>query len=469
LGITLPQSVDELKSLVPGLDKVLRAWALEQARKLYKAMMEAMDGILAEHRPQGWRVVQIRLVSYQTFLGAIRVRRRVYQDGDLRRRYLLDEFLGMSKGDHFTLALKEMILALPVGMPYRRSCETLSRLADIHLSHQTLHRLVQMVAERRRDGMAREIEALKEAGELPVGEGRQPRQLFMEADAVFLSQQRQPQKKLEVKLGIAYEGWEQVSRDRFRTVNKTLYAAVNTGGDDFWAGMTVKLHKKYDLASVKQAVIGGDGASWVKDGAAYVGGRFQLDRYHLQRALTRALGRDQQTKQAVCQAVELGDAGSAVEILANAERKTRGEAAERIHHTRVYLESNASGLVDYRLGMGGGEAVGLRRTGAIEGNIDKFVARRMKNQGMSWSVKGARSLLYLRLLIYEGKLHEWLARPIPTPDIYIPIRKVRRLVTQLSAQEPDDWLKASMPALCGPHASRPWVTMLRSLVETPTI
>lgn len=43
------------------------------------------------------------------------------------------------------------------------------------------------------------------------------------------------------------------------------------------------------------------------------------------------------------------------------------------------------------------------------------------------------------------------------------------LVNRLSMYQPDDWLKAEMPALHGPFASRPWVKVIRALSEVPVL
>ena len=40
-----------------------------------------------------------------------------------------------------------------------------------------------------------------------------------------------------------------------------------------------------------------------------------------------------------------------------------------------------------------------------------------------------------------------------------------RIITKFSSQQPDEWLKIRLPALSGPHASCPWVTLLKSLSE----
>jgi hypothetical protein len=106
----------------------------------------------------------------------------------------------------------------------------------------------------------------------------------------------------------------------------------------------------------------------------------------------------------------------------------------------------------------------------MEGNVDKLVVRRMKNQGMSWSIKGIRRLLCVRFLVLEGKLTSWLSDKNPAiPQLNLPKKKVHRIVTRLSAQEPDAWLQAGLPALYGPNASRPWVNVLRTITETPNL
>jgi hypothetical protein len=147
--------------------------------------------------------------------------------------------------------------------------------------------------------------------------------------------------------------------------------------------MTLKLQKKYDLTGVMDTIVGGDGARWVKEGATYVSGRFQLDRYHLNRELTAALGRDKETKSKVWHACQCGDVETALQTMGEAMRQTRacpgstespihgelqgeprseqsrrGEQAQRIAHACNYLKENRSGLVDYRLGLGE-EAKGL--------------------------------------------------------------------------------------------------------------
>ena len=374
----------------------------------------------------------------------------------------------MDKHCHITPGVKGLALELAAVMPYRRSAEVLRKTSAIDLPHQTIWRLLQKVADPYLEKRKQELKWFKETGEMPGGEGRGVARLMIEADGVILSLQREKEKRAEVKLGIAYEGWEQVGKNRHRTVNKTAFAAV-AGEQDFWAGMSLKLQEKYDLSCIGETIVGGDGAWWVKEGASYMGGRFQLDNYHLNRELTTAFSQDRQTKGKVWQACQGGKVDTALQIMAEAISQAHGDHAKRLMRAYNYLKDNSQGLGDYRLALGDAGKK-LRRTGAIEGNVDKMVVRRMKNQGMNWTKKGIVRLLCVRLLVLEDKLTDWLANTNPVEQqISIPKKRLRRLVNRLSMHEPDDWLKTALPALAGPYPSRPWVQALKSLSRVPAL
>ncbi len=466
MDISLPNSATELKDFLQGLDQYLLDKALEWARKCYKAILERIDELIAGSRSKDLKIEHRRQVWYQTCLGPIRIKRRQYKDGNKRRRCLLDELVGMGKYWHTTLKVQELALEMASLMSYRKSAGLLKKTTPIDLSHQTIWRMVGKVADPYLEKEEKELQWFLETGELGKGEGRRVPFLLIEADGVILSLQREQERKAEVKLGITYEGWERVGRDRYQTVNKTAFASVGDK-EAFWGGLMVKLGKIYDLSRIRDSVVGGDGAGWVKEGASYVNGRFQLDRYHLQKELCLALGRERQTKGRIWEACEHGEVAVGLKIISETMQRAKGEQLQKLARIYRYLQENSSGLGDYRLELGE-EGQTLRRTGAIEGNIDKLIVRRMKNQGMSWSLQGIRRLLCVRFLMLEKKLSQLLENNQPAQtlrELALPSRKIRRVVSQLSIQEPDEWLKARLPALYGPHASRPWVRMLKSLVN----
>lgn len=466
---SLPQSAEELKSFLVRLDERLREKALEWAGKCYKAILETLDSLLAATRPKKTVIEHKREAWYQTCLGPIRVSRRQYRGQDGKRHCLLDELLGMGKYQHTTVVVQENALELASSIPYRRTAEILRKVSAIDMPHQTIWRLLARAADRYLKESDRQLSSFLETGEIPQSQGKKVSALLVEADGVMLSLQRERAKKAEVKVGIAYEGWAKVGKDRYQTINKMTHADV-AGGDAFWTGMSLKLHKKYDLAAVQDTVVGGDGAGWVKEGANYINGRFQLDRYHLNRELCSALGPNKADKARVWEACERGDGQGGLAILMEAARKARGEQAARLAKACAYLRDNLSGLGDYRQGLAD-KSHALRRTGAMEGNVDKLVVRRMKNQGMNWTIRGIRRMLCVRSLVREGKLADCISsscqpgRPIKP----MPIRRARRIIREAFVQDYTAWLQADLPALYGPHAFRPWVRALKALSATPII
>ena len=466
MDISLPNSATELKDFLRQLDHKLKEKALEWARQYYKMILEQVDKVFAQHKDKQLEIEHCRAVWYRTCLGEVKINRRQYVDKQGRRSCLLDSVMGMDRHNHTTAKVQELALEMASFMPYRRSAEVLQKASAIDLPHQTIWRLVGKAADPYLAQEDQELKWFMETGEIPQGEGKRVSRLLVEADGVILSLQREKERRTEVKLGIAYEGWQKVGKDRYRTVNKTAFSTIGSE-NVFWSGLTLKLHKTYDLAGVRDTIVGGDGASWIKAGAEYVGGRFQLDRYHLNRELCAAFGRDNQIKRKVWEACERGDVARGLETIIEAMKQTRGESALRMARAYHYIQDNSAGIGDYRSSLGP-EGCTLRRTGAMEGNIDKLIVRRMKNQGMSWTVRGIRRLLCVRFLILEKKLTGWLEienHPSKLTRMTLPKKNRRRIVTKLSMQEPDEWIKGHMPALYGPHASRPWVKMLKSFSE----
>jgi hypothetical protein len=463
LKTSLIKNAEELKQLVISLEKDILSKAIECAREVFGRLLEQIDSLIRQYRPADLRITHKRSTWYRTWLGPIRITRRQYRGQDGKYRYLLDELMGMDKHRHTTSAVKEIACRLAGEMPFRRSAEVLSRTTSIDLSYKTIHRLTQIVPAYSQDETDRAITWLEETGELPQSKGRETSRLMIEADGVVLPLQREAAHKAEVKLGIAYEGWRKVGKDRYSTTNKTYHAdIVNT--DRFWTGMTLKLHQRYDL-SRPQYVIGGDGAAWIKEGVDYLGGQYQLCRYHLNRALCHALGHDKETLKSVRHDFNRGEFDAALKQLQKAVNSAKDEKTKDIRRVIKYIKSNDSGLKDYREGVSYQDDA-LRRTGAIEGNIDKLIVRRMKNQGMSWSRQGIRRMLWLRINIREGTLADCLCPHIgDTTPIALPEKQIRRVIDRTISYDYSDYFNAGIPAFTGPHASHYWVQILKSLTR----
>ena len=126
---------------------------------------------------------------------------------------------------------------------------------------------------------------------------------------------------------------------------------------------------------------------------------------------------------------------------------------------RGHIMANCHGLRDYRLEVGGGD--GLRSLAAIEGNVNKLVANRMKKRGMSWTINGAQRMARLIRLRERGQLESWISRMNGLGNSQPPERKPTSGKTR--QKHAAAWLEAGMPALCGPHQNRHWVQVLGAL------
>jgi len=463
LKTSLANNDKELKQVLNDLEKLILTKAYEWARNIFKTIIEQIDNLIKRYREKTLAIEHKRSVWYMTRLGKIRIERRQYRDQNGKYYYPLDRLLGMKKYRHITADVNEFALELAASTTFRKTEEILRKITAIDLSHQTVHRLLARVADTYLEQKEQDKKWFRTTGELPNSENKRVARLFMEADGVMLPLQRAKARKVEVKLGITYEGWNKIGRDRYQTVNKMFHADI-ASGDTFWAGMALKLHEKYDLAGIKDIIVGGDGGSWIKDGVDYFGGKFQLCRYHLNREIRYKLGSKGKAIKSLYESINNEDTDAIYTTLNEVALMVKGDKAKEIKELWRYIKANASGLRDYRHTVI--SEVGLRRTGAIEGNVDKLIVRRMKNQGMSWTLDGIRRMLAVRFLLREGKLNDWLCHRNDKVYKYgATTRRINHVIDKTMKDNYMDWFSAGLPALYGPHSSRPWVKILKSLSE----
>ena len=148
-------------------------------------------------------------------------------------------------------------------------------------------------------------------------------------------------------------------------------------------------------------------------------------------------------------------------LLIQAQQRAFGDEVKEICRLRGYLLGNAFGLRDYRLEV---EGDSLRGLGAIEGNVDKLVANRMKKRGMSWTIKGARRMARLISLREMGKLHSWITHK-DKPGVSGRPKRETIKAKQAPGKDNGAWLEVGLPALYGPHQNRPWAKILRALAH----
>jgi hypothetical protein len=463
----IEEVVAEVKANPGKWEEMVQEIGYGVAQRIGVMLLERLDEQLMEGRGEGLRVVGCRGGGGATLFGDIWVRRRVYRERGGQYRCLLDEAIGLRKRCQSSPRLEALATYLCTHLPFGKSEEVLKGLVPGGISHTTIHRLVGRVVDGYMEEEAGEVAEVFEEGVVPESEGRVVSPLLVEGDGVNISLQREEERRGEIKVAVAYEGWEPVGKDRYRLKEKTSHVGMMSGRE-LWESFSVLLAKRYDLGRIDQIVVGGDGSEWVKEGAEMLGGIYQLDRFHLLRALRRGLRDDQVGP--VYEACVVGDVARADELLRQAQTAVKGEAAKRISELRGYILNNADGLRDYRLEVGYRE--GLRGLGTIESNVDKLVASRMKKRGMSWTKRGGDRMARLINLRERGELHLWV-NGLHQSDGHK--RTVPRFKLRPESDKPTEnkyrvWLEAGLPALYGPHHNHPWVQTLAAIAhETKSV
>jgi hypothetical protein len=453
---------EKLKEDPGGWEEEIFSFACDIARTLAKEVLEKLDNELMQGRDDGMKVIGFKEQWLTTIFGDIRIRRRLYRDKGGEYRFLLDEKMGLDKGSHVSPRMKKLAILASTRYTFREVEQNIKAIFPWGISHTTAHNLSGKVADSYIAEEEKEVNTLFEDGVIPETEGKVVPYLVIEADGVNVALQKEEERRTEVKVGIAHEGWQEISKNRYKLKEKSVYSGI-MNGDRFWEGFSLSLAKKYDLPRIGKVIVGGDGASWVKEGAELLGSLYELDRFHLKRALHQGLANNPRVAE-VYQACVIGEIDKVERLLTRAQEKADSDKAREIMRLRGYLMENCYGLRDYRLVVDGD---GLRGLGAIEGNVDKLIADRMKKRGMSWTKQGADRMARLISLRETGKLNTWIkcnSKLQHTPS------REKTMLKEAQYQDRDNgaWLGAHLPALHGPHSNRPWVQVLWALAHGDT-
>ena len=331
---------------------------------------------------------------------------------------------------------------------YREAAEELSYLVKRRITHSKIQRMVWEIGNQIADKEEREMKQWDGAEENE--QKTQSRILYGESDGVMISLQREKRRKAEERVGILYTGKKAIGVGRKRLENKVCMTRIVKNSAEWKEIIQKTADKHYDLEKVRYLITGGDGNSWVKRSFDYLWVEKQkhiLDRYHLYRASKAALGLNAETIQLVRQLREKGY-GAVVEELNEARKKAGGRRKKKIAKYIRYLEDNQDVLKDVKL-PGEENIVSL---GAIEGNVDKLVARRMKGRGRSWRRRGARAMI--TLCRYKPQLRE-----LAMKFIYTQVEKSS--LKRTKAIPYSSWLDCTLPIFSSAAQSKPWVKELR--------
>lgn len=450
---------------------------LSVARYMLEKFAEYLDGQIRESRQKKVFKNCGKAEKYlSTKMGDIRYRRTRYYDREAGRyRYLLDEALGLEKHQTISIGRRQLEarLAITTGS-YRSAVSELEASTGSTRSHEAIRGVV--LEEGERIQRMQEHQLQREYA-LEGGYTGEPHDtVYVEADGTHIHHQRSDRKRgkgLEVKVGICYTG----KRPRYNggsgtaklLENKYIYLDI-APGPAFMKDLSLVAEREVGLSQAKHVFVGGDGAGWIRKGMAmnFAGAHYKLCDYHLNTQVTEALAGMGKLKHRVKLRLRKYDVTGALAVLWDGGMGCSDHKQfERISTLYKYIENNREGIWDVS-SFGDGEAgLAIERLGGVENNVDNAVANRFKKGGYRWGEIGARSLLKVEEVLLNGLFDQWWYE-----DRDKVVEVPRKLVTPLSASEMHKskgggTVEDTIPLPCfhGPHQGKPWVKMLKGMLE----
>lgn len=436
--------------------------------------LKQYDEVLRKSRPRGTLKNIHRKTKYlQTRVGDIQYSRTLYRQKVAgKKRYLLDEALGIGVNQRKSLRMSRLTTTLASVGPYRAAQAQLYSLLGLSLSHEAVRQ--DIIAEGRRIEAqeAREHQKIKQLDyRLPE---EIPDVVYNETDATYIRKQNKGKKRgpkqrhLEVKLGIGYTGKEpryrQGSKKSRKLTQRLVYADIKADRNQFLDRFSCLSEKEFGLSAAKESYLGADGDSWIREGKEQYFSRsvYLLCPFHLFRNLRRALPGKKKSQQRLKQLLEKNKLDKALNRLRRMIRMIRSrKIKKRLAEFHSYVSNNRQGIeASMKVRMD----KKLMSAGAIEPNIDKLIAHRFKGRGMSWSQQGAQSLLKIRQTIANNQWDNWWYTERGKTIEIKAIFKEPLTATQMNKRmKIAPFIEAELPCYRGPDHSKPWVGILQEL------
>ena len=340
-----------------------------------------------EHKVKAGVSVRTEKRRYQFQDFSIEYRRRTFRMPDGTERKPLDELLGFEKYQRQSLKAIEQVGAIASDLSYRKTAEIISYMTKRATSASTIGRQVWWLGK-----WLEERQMHFEASE--PGKIAAP-QLFGEADGIWVPLQKAGnKKKVEIRVAIAYTGKKYISKNRRRLLNKTCLTATGVQSQPWQIMIREHLYARYKLEDTRHLWVGGDGAKWVGSTFDLLGIKKVtriLDPYHVKKAITSAFGDSIDCKALIKQLYDQGFNPIEKTLVDATVGATQAQVKKRVECMN-YLKNNAAYIIR-------GPSMG-----AIESNVGKLIAQRMKTRGVSWSLAGAKGMPLL--ILHRQELYE---------------------------------------------------------------
>jgi len=494
ITITFPEvkvnlNIDELT--FDTLENMVFDISQQIGRKSMERALSDIDDKLRESRPKGTlENTGKKPKFFSTRLGDIRYKRTRYIDKATGNpRYLLEEKLGLKKNQRISLLRAKIETLIATISSYRGTKKNVELLTGSTRSHEAIRQSVIKEAERIINYQNHSIEKTKRLEDNDENSKPSNDIAYVESDSAFIRLQRRRKRKrkpyilrtnrrqkrrrksIEVKLGIGYI--DKVKRYNtglgkgLKLKDKFTYASIGSG-KTFMERLSLIAEKRLSLSKAKAIIFGGDGGSYITRGIQdyFTGAIYVLCKFHLKRNIKRALPFRRGAQSAINEFLKKDKIDKALSLLSRIIKQTTNrKKKESVKELYTYINQNRHGINSIKRIEDKEIRDKVKGAGAMESNVDKFIAHRFKKRGMSWSEKGALSLLKIKETIANNEWDDWWSNK---RDERIEIN--REPLKQLTAK--NFWkqdrnltplIEATIPALEGPDRNEPWAKVIREL------
>ena len=435
------------------------------ARKVFEKAITDIDNYLRSKRGRGeLKNTGKRKKYFLTRFGDILYARTRYKDKKTGKScYLLDEALSIVKNQRISLSRARIECFLSALSSYREVVEGIKLLISGPRCHEAIR---QSVIKEGKLIIENQEKKLKQIENLDYPDKEAPDTAYLEADATYITLQKKGKEKggkLEVKAGVGYTGKEARYKTGKSKRLKEKFTFVGMG-KDFMKNLSLQAEERLSLSKVKKILFGGDGDSWITSGIKeyFPDSTYLLCLYHLFKKFKECLSKRKEEQKVIKDLLLSNQIDKGLSVIDQMIRNPYDQKdKDNLVKLYTYISRNRQGISNQvRL-----KDKEIERTGAIESNINKVIASRFKKRGMSWSKKGALSLLKIKETILNNEWDEWWESQ-RGQDI-----KISKFNPPLPASyfkkeaESSPLIEVTIPALSGPDQGKPWVGVLRKLSE----
>lgn len=300
--------------------------------------------------------------------------------------YLVDRAAGLKPHAKADLAVKANLVDMATEVSYRKAGAELSRSSvESFVSGQTV------------------MNAIRQNAPVSIHQGRKPSDgkkqictLHVQADEDHVK--TQDGRTVLAKLVYVSEGYVSPKAKR-KALHKVYHiAGLYNDNEELYRSVWEYIDANYDMDSIENLFVYGDGAAWIRGLADYLPGSvFLLDRYHINKSVMGSLAFCPELRDELWDAVNDCDLTKAKAALREAFKRAETEAAEsRVTNCRTYLVRNWDGVSawkEYSHWLVGCSA---------EGHVSHVLSARLSSRPMAWSETGADQMAKLRAMKANG-------------------------------------------------------------------